>query len=84
MSSSADGRFAWAIESWSGMLPPIEMRKYFKTPIASISNEHIAFGYGEHFCRPEWYHRSEPLSVDQISDLLIRRLVRDVGTPARR
>jgi TetR/AcrR family transcriptional regulator, cholesterol catabolism regulator len=33
---------------------------------------------------PEWYHRSGPLSVDQISDLLIRLMVRGVGTPTRR
>ena len=33
---------------------------------------------------PEWYHRSGPLSVDQISDLLIRLMVRGVGTPAKR
>ena len=30
---------------------------------------------------PKWYHRSGPLSVDQISDLLIRLMVRGVGTP---
>ncbi|MBV8139613.1 MAG: hypothetical protein JO121_28870 [Deltaproteobacteria bacterium] len=29
---------------------------------------------------PEWYHRGGPLSVDQIADLLIRLIVRGVGT----
>jgi len=33
---------------------------------------------------PEWYHRSGPLSVDQISDLLIRLMVRGVGTVSSR
>ena len=33
---------------------------------------------------PEWYHRSGPQSVDQISDLLIRLMVRGVGTDSSR
>jgi TetR/AcrR family transcriptional regulator, cholesterol catabolism regulator len=33
---------------------------------------------------PEWYHRSGPLSVDQISDLLIRLMVSGVGNDSSR
>ena len=31
---------------------------------------------------PEWYHRTGPLDADQLGDLLIRLLVRGVGTRA--